>query len=827
MKVFTLALAFSVIAITLSLTHTGTAVPGTYAGASHKILLKSSSLIPLAKNAADVKALAARGEALLKSGRSRIHALLQLHEIPGLPERNALARQGVALLTYIPNRAWLASIPAAASQRVTSLPEVRWVGDLSADDKLHPRIRNGEFGEWAYDKNTGVAVVLVQLFRDVGLEEGIKVAAGHGGVVLSEASLINTLVVKIAASKLMSLAGEDIVEWIEQPLPPLVPINAENRAIVGADTLQGVPYSLDGTGVDVLVYDGGRVYAHPDLDSHRTWGDAAPFAEHATHVACTVCGDGTVTYNNCGMAPKANLLSMGFEDDGTGVFLYTNPGDIQADLNYAKNTWPPSADLLNASIGTNTAWNGFPCSYEGNYGPTSQLLDTIARGSLGEPFIMAWAAGNERGGACGSSYNTTAPPAGAKNPIQSGATTESDGMSTFSSWGPTDDGRLKPVICSPGVNVLSCDDAGGYTTMSGTSMASPTTAGIIALMLQQYRVSYATAGEFLPSSAKALLMHTALDLGNAGPDFQFGYGRINGVNAVDAIIARDLKEEQLSDQNELHEYTITVAPGTLDLRASLAWDDAAGSNVTIKKLVNDLDLTLVGPDSTVYYPWILDPSNPSAAATQGEDTFNNQEQVVVQNPAEGSWKVCVRARELTDAPQSYSVVFPGAGDLSPSTTPGVTPTPTVTPDYCYEAITNGGFESGTSPWSFSGSATRTTEQAHSGSYSARLGGTTNGRVYQQLVIPLNTVTATLDFWVRMNTSEIDPYYDFFDVEVKDASDQTLVTLLSICNNDPGFQNTWVQETFVLGSDFAGRTVRLNLQADVDASVNTYFYIDDV
>ena len=74
-------------------------------------------------------------------------------------------------------------------------------------------------------------------------------------------------------------------------------------------------------------------------------------------------------------------------------------------------------------MGTNVAPNGFDCNLEGNYGATSQLLDSIVRGSAGEPYVMTWAAGNERGsGRCGTLYNTTAPPAGAKNPIQVGAT---------------------------------------------------------------------------------------------------------------------------------------------------------------------------------------------------------------------------------------------------------------------------------------------------------------------------------------------------------------------------------------------------------------------
>ena len=798
---------------------------------SYEILLRSGRFTPdPGISRAVAESLESRGRAALGRGKNRVHTIIQLEEIPTAARRRALAREGIRLLTYIPNYAWLASIPAGAPGKVLKARGVRWIGDLRTGDKLQPELRAGRPGAWAFDEKSGRMAVLVQLFRDVDLAEGREVVEAHGGKVVGSASVINTLVVHIKKDKIEGLAGEDIVEWIEQPIPPLVAINAENRAIVGADTLQIVPYNLDGGGVDVLVYDGGRAYNHNDLDSHMTYGDSAPLSEHATHVSCTVCGNGTVTYNNRGMAPAANLLSMGNEDDGSGVFLYTNPGDIQNDFDYAKNTWAPSADLLNASIGTNTARNGFPCSYEGNYGATSQLLDSIVGGSLGDTFIMAWANGNERGyETCGTTYNTTAPPACAKNPIQSGATDEADNMSSFSSWGPTDDGRVKPVICAPGVNVLSCNSTNSYTTMNGTSMASPTTAGIIALMLEQYRTTYATAGEFLPSSAKALLIHTAVDLGNTGPDYQFGYGRIDGVGAVDTIISRDLREETLSAQGEVHDYQITVSGGTSELKASLAWDDPAGTLMAIKKLVNDLDLELIAPDMTVHYPWILNPDIPAATATTGVDDLNNQEQVIVSSPAAGSWTIRVKASILANFPQDYSIVFPGAYSIDPTPTPGLTPTATATPDYCAGALANGAFEDGDAHWTWSGSASRSSTYAHGGTYSARVGGMANGSLYQEIDVPSAATEATLTYWVRMETDEGEwgHPWDFLDVEIKDESGETLTTLQSLCDGDSSYDGVWTQETFILSSEYAGRTIRTYFQADVDNSVDTYWYIDDV
>jgi len=764
----------------------------------------------------------------LTQGAVKIHTILQLDYIPTPEQKEQLRQQGIELLTYIPNYAWLAAVPATNPAQVADVSGVRWVGSLTVQDKLQPELQAQELQPWAYDPASELIALLIQFHRDISLEQGSAVVKAHGGKVVDQVTLINTLIVHLHKDKVSALAAEDTVEWIEQPLPLLEPINDGNRARAGADTLQAPPYNLDGTDVDVLVYDGGRVYSHSDLDSKRTWGDTALFSEHATHVACTVLGDGTINSTYRGMAPNAELLSMGFEDDGTGVFLYTNPGDIQNDLDYAKNTWSPSADLFNASIGTNTAPNGFPCSLEGNYGATAQLVDAIVGGSLGEAFIAAWANGNERGsGRCGTTYRTTAPPACAKNPIHSGATDSTDdSMSSFSSWGPCDDGRLKPTISSPGVSVMSCNDSNGYTSMSGTSMASPTTAGVIALMLEQYRATYSTSGEFLPSTVKALLMHTAVDLGNAGPDYQFGYGRIDGVAAVDAIMARDFREETITAHGQIDEYTITVSGSPSELRASLAWDDPTGSLAALKKLVNDLDLELQAPDGTIYYPWVLDPSNPTSPAATGVDDINNQEQVVVNSPMNGTWTVRVKAATVPEAPQDYSLAFPGADTAPKSTTPGGGPPPPP-PTFCSEAITNGDFESGPSPWVWSGSAAQSSTYAHSGTYSGEVGGTSNGYFYQQIVLPSDFYTGTLTYWIRMDTTTGGGYYDWFEAEILDESDNTLTTLQVLHDGDSYYQGTWRQETFTLDSEYAGQTIRLYFEADVTTVSPTYWYIDDV
>ena len=73
-----------------------------------------------------------------------------------------------------------------------------------------------------------------------------------------------------------------------------------------------------------------------------------------------------------GMAPGVQLLSYGFEYDGSGIFLYSNPGDMESDYSEAISTW--GADVANNSIGSNVSINGFPCDITGDYGVTAALM---------------------------------------------------------------------------------------------------------------------------------------------------------------------------------------------------------------------------------------------------------------------------------------------------------------------------------------------------------------------------------------------------------------------------------------------------------------------
>jgi len=461
-----------------------------------------------------------------------------------------------------------------------------------------------------------------------------------------------------------------VVQWIEWPLPPLDEVNDSARAITEVDIVNAPPYGLDGTGVTALIYDGGQARAtHVDFEGRLVIGagDTSAVSDHSTHVACTVGGGGVANATYTGMAPGVDLVSYGFEYDSTGTFLYTNPGDLESDYTSAINTY--GADIANNSIGTNTETNGFDCAFQGDYGVTSALIDAIVSGSLGAPFRIVWANGNERQGSrCDvegyGDYYSTAPPAGAKNHITVGAlNSNDDSMTYFSSWGPVDDGRMKPDIAAPGCEaggdggLTSCSSASdtAYTVKCGTSMAAPTTTGLSSLVLQDFRAQFPTEPDFRNSTLKILLAHNAVDLGNAGPDYQFGYGSVRVQQTVDFMRGGSFLENQ-TDQGQIYSVLVVVGAGEPELKVTLAWDDVPGTPNVNPSLVNDLDLRVFDPSSQQYYPWTLDPLNPSAAAVQNQaNRLDNIEQVLVNNPTAGVWRVEVFGFDVPQGPQSFSL----------------------------------------------------------------------------------------------------------------------------------------------------------------------------
>jgi subtilisin family serine protease len=555
--------------------------------------------------------------------------------------------------------------PGASLDLIRRLSSIDGIEPLSPADRLDSSLAKGA-PAWMLAGVEQAAAAPIAAYVTLAGPRGADAVAGAGVQVVGEFRDGRGLVVSGTLAQVQGLTQLDSVLYVEAALPALEATNDDNRARTGAAAAEQVPYLLDGAGVTALVFDvGGVRTTHMDLAGRVTLVDNAPPSPvHPTHVAGTLAGSGAASGGQYrGMAPGANILSARFQAGLLGTFFYTNPGDVEADY-AASLALAPDLAVANNSIGLNVSSNNFPCDLFGNYGATSALVDGFVHGSLGKPITIAWAAGNDRPGDCGSEYGTISPPSAAKNTLVVGAlNSDDDSMTSFSSWGPTDDGRLKPDICAPGdqvsgdggVTSTSSASDTAYATLQGTSMASPTAAGLAVLLIQDYRAHNPGAGDPLPSTIKAALMHTAADVQQPGPDYRTGYGSVRVIPAIDAMRAGRFLEDELTS-GERAGFEVNVAPGDPELRLTLAWDDPASLPNSAVQLINDLDLIVLDPNGGRAFPWTLDPADPGADAVRtGEDHRNNAEQVLVEDPAPGIWRIQI-AGDIPQGPQTLSLL---------------------------------------------------------------------------------------------------------------------------------------------------------------------------
>ncbi|MBU1947099.1 MAG: S8 family serine peptidase, partial [Candidatus Eisenbacteria bacterium] len=493
------------------------------AGGSNQVLLKAGRLTPV-----DGDLHAGLDYLRDHADRPSAHLLVQLRTIPDLSMRRRLEIQGIHLQQYIPNRSWLASVPTDINKTVLAAAGVSWLYPLSAEEKIDRRILEGARAPWAVTHD-GDLICVVEMYKDIPLERGRALMESQTTLFSARLRSLNAYFAVLHPGQIRALASFDEVQMISLRPPDLEPLNDGVREALGVDPVQEPPYDLDGSGVDILVYDTGLIDTHPDFGDRVVWGELGAVDMHATHMAGTIAGDGTNSGGLLrGMAPAAGLISYIYEACNP-YCLYNSPLDIED--NYYDAAWIYGADLANNSIGSHIAQNGYPCEWEGDYELVAWVMDAISCGALGLPFLSVWSVGNERSdGRCGTTYGTVGIPATAKNVIAVGSTMSNDhSMTWFSSWGPVDDGRIRPDICAPGCQVggdngvTSTIPGGGYESWCGNSMSPPSVSGILALALQQLRqITGDPEYQPLPSTLKALLINTAQDEGPIGPDFQFG-----------------------------------------------------------------------------------------------------------------------------------------------------------------------------------------------------------------------------------------------------------------------------------------------------------------
>jgi subtilisin family serine protease len=604
-----------------------------------------------------VRAHAARGRVA--------HVVVQLAALPDAPGRSALARAGLELHGHVPDRAFVAALHSGADAAALATLGVIRIEALTAADKMAPALRRGALPAHVRLEDDRVALV-VEFHADVPLDAALPaVLAATGADQRGEMGVLNAALLAVPAPAIPALAAREEVKWIEPASPRLEDLNAGVRLAVGADSAAAPPLDLRGSGVTVLVFDGGIVCpTQPDLSPRVVVGESGLQSTHSTHVAGTFGGSGAASGGlHRGVAPGATIVSYMY-DGCSPVCLYNNPRDIEADYRAAITLH--GADFATNSLGANIMANGYDCDLLGDYENTARLIDAIAAGALGVPFLSFWAAGNERQGQayCGDGYYSLGVPAAAKNAIVVGAIySDTFEIASFSSLGPADDGRMKPDLVAPGCEVggdhgvTSTRSCTGTAVYCGTSMATPAAAGVAALVHE--RLASSPRGPVtLPATTKAILAASARDLGLSGPDYTYGYGLVDAVAAVGIVDSGTIVEAEIAPGTVLRR-SLAVPAGRARLRVVLAWDDPPGEPLALSSLINDLDLRLIDPAGSVVLPFVLDPLFPEDPAGRGRNPRDSSELVEVANPLPGRWLVEVTG-EVASGGQTLALVADAA-----------------------------------------------------------------------------------------------------------------------------------------------------------------------
>lgn len=598
-------------------------------------------------------------------------------------EREALEREGVNIVAYLPNYAYIVRMDASRRTQVEAVQGIRWVGDYQPGYKICPEINQTSGKPEKY---------VVLLYSGVEAETIRKDVETLGGEMLeSQATQWKTIVhVMLSPDKIASLVHNPNIRWIE-PFRPMYLLNGQAQWIIQTweqDNRRVWDQGIKGAGQIVSTLDSGIrtthnffrdpavpindfgnypthrkiiAYQKPAVDDPEhpviLFGDESG---HGTHTAGSVTGNDQPVGGsslNIGMAPEAKIFFLDGGGGGGGI-IHAVSLEYSLSIPYNGNT------AGGARIISNSWGNQSTRAYDASCVEADQTMWTRP------DYLVCFSGGNTDQ----SAY--TGSPGNAKNVLSVGGCRNgvlANLIWTGSSVGPTADGRLKPDIVTPGDGVTSStiNSDAAEVSWSGTSMACPIAAGNAALIRQYFSDGWYPSGspqnpdKFNPSAAliKAMLINSVETdyLLNPVPDPRVGWGRAKLDNSMyfptDArkLAAVDFSEGLETGYQFLAK--VSVSGSTEPLRVTLNWTDFPGVEFASPALVNDLNLELTSPTGKIYK------GNNFAdnLSTEGGvfDTINPIENVFVAAPEAGEWKIQIQANNVPQGPQPFALVVTG------------------------------------------------------------------------------------------------------------------------------------------------------------------------
>lgn len=607
---------------------------------SSEILFKSGSFLP------EVQPLSVKhdySEVELVEGT--YFRIVQFAAIPKNEVKDQLKAAGIELLSYLPRNSFYARIDRSAELSALERNACTGIYPIASRFKLSAELNRKSYPHWALFGTDKIELNTVY-FSGIPSENAVAMLEAFGAEIL-QSRAASTITFRVSLNQLDALYALPAFYYFECVSPPEEPENHDGRTnhrsnMLDTEYTSGLQY--DGTGVTVMMQDDGYIGDHIDYKGRNdqsncsgcSWVDSD---NHGDHVAGTIMGAGNLNPRYKGMASGAQLLVFNSSNDN-----YDDVPGLYA-----------SQDLVITSKSYSSGCNG-------GYDALARQLDQQCHDLFALTHVFS--AGNNGTSDCnygaGAGWgNITGGHKSGKNVIAVGNLSTLDALNTSSSRGPATDGRIKPDICGVGTNVMSTISDYTYESKTGTSMSCPGVAGTVTQLYHAYRDMN---GGSNPAGGliKGTLLNTADDLGNPGPDFQYGWGRINAIRAYDVLQQGNYIVGSIG-QGANNAHSISVPSGVSLLKVMVYWTDYEGTVSSSVALVNDLNIQLTDPGMVTFSPWVLDPTpnptNLNANAIAGVDDLNNMEQVTLVNPLPGTYTLNVAGFAVPQGPQEYFVIY--------------------------------------------------------------------------------------------------------------------------------------------------------------------------
>lgn len=571
----------------------------------------------------------------------KIYRIIQFYELPSNHQKNELKVLGIELLNYLPSNAYFASIASGCSLTNGTTFKIRSISIIEPKYKMSADIFDKTYPTWAILENN-IIELNVNYFENLSsdivetelLRAGFEIIAGF-----PYSQLVR---IRADINSIEHLASQPFIQFFAPIDPPSEPENLVGRTnhrsnAIATEYFMGRHY--DGTGIKVAMGDDGIIGPHIDYQGRVYQTNVTSNSgDHGDHVAGTIMGAGNKDPKGRGMAFGADLYVYSVWD----AINMTPTTNINPGIRITSTSY---------SDGCNTGYTSFAQTADKHMRQMPNLIHVFSAGNNGTS--------NCNYGAGAGWGNVTGGVKIGKNVIAVANLTSIDALASSSSRGPAHDGRIKPEVSAVGTDVYSTIDSHSYALKTGTSMACPGTSGTIAQLNHAYK---ALNNGIEPPSAliKGILMNSADDIGNPGPDFKHGFGRLNALKAVRIIESQQYLHDSIS-QGILKTHNILVPEGKKQLKIMIYWHDYEASVSASKALVNNLNMQVFDTASTLFNPWILD-HTPNATllnanAVRGVDSINNVEQVTIDNPVPGNYSIKVSGISVPMGPQTYFINY--------------------------------------------------------------------------------------------------------------------------------------------------------------------------